>query len=117
MKKFITIVCMTMAFAANAQNKKIEHFEIRTSSICDMCEKTIEENLIYEKGVKKVDLDLATSLIHVDYDPRKTTPDAIRTAVTKLGYAADDVPGDAKAFSKLPDCCQKEGCGQLPEKP
>jgi copper chaperone CopZ len=81
-----------------------------------MCEKTIEENLIYEKGVKKVDLDLPTSVIRIEYDARKTTPDAIRVAVTKLGYSADDLPGDAKAFSQLPACCQKEGCGKPMEK-
>ena len=45
----------------------------------------------------------------MEYDPRKTDPEAIRTAVTKLGYSADDLPGDEEAFKKLPDCCQKEG--------
>ena len=64
----------------------------------------------------KVDLDLATSVIRIEYDARKTTPDAIRVAVTNLGYSADELPGDAKAFSKLPACCQKEGCGKPMEK-
>ena len=29
-------------------------------------------------------------------------------AITKLGYAADEMKADAKACSKLPACCQKE---------
>lgn len=99
-----------------AQDKKnVEHLDIRTSTVCDMCVTTIEENLIYEKGVKSVDVDLAKNNIHVEYDPKKTTPVAIRTAVTKLGYYADDLPGDEKAFKDLPACCQKEGCGKKPE--
>ncbi len=58
---------------------------------------------------------LPTSMIHVEYDARKTDPEHIRMAVTKLGYSADDMPGDLAAFKKLPDCCQKEGCGQAVE--
>lgn len=113
-------IMLFLAFGAmlstQAQDKRNAQLDIRTSSVCDMCETTIETELIYEKGVKKVDLDLATSVIHVEYDERKTTPEAIRVAVTKLGYYADDLPGDPKAFAKLPACCQKEGCGKPAEK-
>jgi len=93
-------------------NKKLAHLDIHTSTVCDMCEQTIEENLIYEKGVKKVEVDLAKSEIHVEYDPKKNTPEGIRKAVAKLGYMADEIPGDEAAFKKLPLCCQKEGCGK-----
>jgi mercuric ion binding protein len=117
MRTYIVMLLLSLSVNAMAQDKKkVEVLEVRTSSVCDMCEKTIEENMIYEKGVKKVDLDLATSVIRIEYDARKTTPDAIRVAVTKLGYSADDLPGDAKAFSQLPACCQKEGCGKPMEK-
>jgi copper chaperone CopZ len=117
MNRLIIILFLALATSASAQDaKKTALLEVRTSSVCDMCEKTIEENLIYEKGVKKVDLDLATSIIRIEYDARKTTPDAIRVAVTNLGYSADELPGDAKAFSKLPACCQKEGCGKPMQK-
>jgi copper chaperone CopZ len=63
-----------------------------------MCETTIEKELIYEKGVKSVDLDLSTNVVKVEYDERKTTPEAIKVALTKLGYHADELPGDAKAL-------------------
>lgn len=78
-----------------------------------MCVKTIQDNMIYEKGVKKVTVDLATSTVHLDYDVRKNTPEKLRAALVELGYAADGTPGDAKAFARLPECCQKEGCGKL----
>lgn len=44
-------------------------------------------------------------------NPRKTDAAKLRTALTKLGYAADEQPADPVAFSKLPGCCQKSGCG------
>ncbi len=116
MKTLFTLAFCIVALSSDAQDRKLEHLDIRTSTVCDMCEKTIEDNLIYERGVKSVTVDLATSAIHVEYDARKTDAAAIRTAVTKLGYAADDLPGDEAAFKELPACCQKEGCGKMPEK-
>jgi periplasmic mercuric ion binding protein len=117
MRTIILILAIMSTALLQAQDKKkTESLVIRTTAVCDMCEKTIEGNLIYEKGVKAVDLVLAENIVKVDYDPRKTTPEAIRTALTKLGYYADDMPGDEKAFRDLPDCCQKEGCGGAPMK-
>jgi len=124
MKYFLSLTVLLASLNLSAQDadvqatrdKKLAHLDIHTSTVCDMCEKTIEENLIYERGVKSVSVDLATSAIHVEYDARKTDASAIRTAVTKLGYAADDLPGDEAAFKELPACCQKEGCGKMPEK-
>ncbi len=97
---------------AKADGKGLADLVIVTSTVCDMCEQTIEENLIYEKGVKHVHVDLEKSQIHVQYDPRKNSPEKLRVAVSKLGYMADDIPGDEAAFKKLPACCQKEGCGK-----
>jgi mercuric ion binding protein len=118
MKTLATIALALALGTATAQEPKADlaQLDIRTSSVCDMCEKTIEDGLIYEKGVKKADLDLSTNIIHVTYDPKRTDPAKLRTAVTKLGYYADDVPGDEKAFRNLPACCQKEGCGKPVEK-
>lgn len=90
--------------------------DIKSNAVCGMCKKTIETELLYEKGVKSVSLDLASSVIHVDYDTKKTEPAKIRQAVAKLGYAADDVAPDMKARENLPACCRTEGCGMPAEK-
>jgi periplasmic mercuric ion binding protein len=127
MRTLMTVALLALSIAPFAQDgttppytysataDHIAHLEIQSSTVCDMCVNTIKENLIYEKGVKKVEVDLATSTVHIDYDAHKNTPEALRAALIKLGYSADGVPGDAKAFAKLPLCCQKEGCGKLPE--
>lgn len=50
---------MSAATFLHAQDKKkVAELDIRTSTVCDMCVKTIEENMIYEKGVKAVRVDL-----------------------------------------------------------
>lgn len=116
MRTLIILSFLALGLAATAQSKKTAQLAIVSSTVCDMCVETIQSNLIYEKGVKKVTVDLATSTVNVEYDAKKNTPEALRAALINLGYSADGVPGDAKAFAKLPACCQKEGCGKLPEK-
>jgi copper chaperone CopZ len=65
------------------------------------------EELLYAKGVKHVEVDLDAGLVHVDLDPRKTDADGVRVALTRIGYQADELPADPKAFNALPGCCQR----------
>jgi copper chaperone CopZ len=73
-----------------------------------MCKEIIEKDLSFEKGVKKTNVDLESKSITVIYNSEKTDPDKIRLAITKTGYDADSIPGDQKAYSRLPECCKKE---------
>lgn len=113
MKALIILLAFLFGTAASAQ-KPLASLDIVSSTVCDMCKETIEKELIYEKGVKKVSVDLSTSTVHVEYDAKKSAPEKLRAALVKLGYAADGTPGDPEAFRKLPACCQKEGCGKMP---
>ena len=108
-KSILSIVVIVLAFfatSAKAQNNTAE-LKIRTSATCEMCKTTIEKYLAFEKGVKKSELDVATKILTVTYNPQKTTPEKIRIAVSKSGYDADDVKADPKAFARLEECCRK----------
>ena len=102
----IVLSLVAFGFVAKAQTKKVE---IKTSAICGMCKSAIERDLAFEKGVKSSDLDLDTKIITVEFNSKKTTPDKIRTRITKVGYNADDKKRDQKAYDKLPACCQDGG--------
>ncbi len=93
--------------AKDNQQSNVKELEIKTSAQCNMCKETIEKAMAYEKGVKTFNLDLNTKVLKVTYDEKKTNPDKIRKAVSQLGYDADDVPGNPKAYAKLPACCKK----------
>ncbi|HNP48885.1 MAG TPA: heavy-metal-associated domain-containing protein [Bacteroidia bacterium] len=100
---------MLLAFfliTTNTLMAQTDTIRIHTSSLCDMCKKTIEHDLSFEKGVKSVHLDIDAKLVTVTYTVSKTTPDKIRIALTKIGYDADSLKADPKAFDKLPDCCK-----------
>jgi len=114
MKRLISLISLfaltAMINPADAQvkaKKNYEEVQIKTSAVCGMCEERIETNIVYEKGVKKVELDDVTKIVTIGFDPKKTDPDSLRKAISELGYDADDIPANKEAYDKLPACCQK----------
>ena len=103
----MAIMAISPVFSQEKAKKNYEEVQIQTSAVCGMCEERIETNIAYEKGVKKVELDDTTKIVTIGFDPRKNNADQLRTAISKLGYDADDVPADKEAHDKLPACCQK----------
>ncbi|WPR73412.1 heavy-metal-associated domain-containing protein [Algoriphagus sp. NG3] len=104
MKKLIlTLFIATFALAAHAQVKTIG---IKTSAICEMCKATLEKDLTFEKGVKSVNLDLDTKVLNIAYLDSKTDPNKLRKRITMVGYHADSMKRDPKAYAKLDDCCK-----------
>lgn len=110
---FVILLISVFSFSVNnakAQDtKKTATIKIKTSTQCDMCKERLEKAFAYEKGVKKSELDVETAVFMVEYNPKKTTPENLKEAVTKVGYDADDLPANEKAYEKLPACCQKGG--------
>ena len=107
---FAVIVLVSFSFSGQAQDKgkNTEEMKIKTSSVCNMCKKTIEKSMAYEKGVKSAILDVDSQMLTVAFFPNKTNPDKIRKAVTLTGYDADQVPANERAYNKLEDCCKKD---------
>ena len=103
------LTCLLSTTKGFGQIKTIDTVYIHTSSVCDMCKERIETALAYEKGVKSSDLDVKTKIVKVIYRPTKTTPLAIRKAISAIGYNADEVVADVKAYNKLSKCCKHEG--------
>lgn len=105
----LAVVMLLLTVSVNAQTQaKPTEVKIKTSAVCGMCKKTIEKALSKETGVQKSNLNVDTKVITVQYDPKTTSPDKIRTAISKAGYDADDVKADPKAYKNLDECCKKE---------
>lgn len=105
-KILFSFIALLIMFKANAQETTSE-IKIKTSATCDMCKETIEKYVAFEKGIKKVTLDVDTKIATVVYNPKKTSPEKIRLAISKSGYDADNIPADKKAYDKLDACCKK----------
>lgn len=105
----LSMLITLMSVSANAQTqpKNQETVTIKTSAVCDMCKKTMEKAMAYEKGVKSSSLDVDSKVLTVVFDSRKTNADNVRKAVTETGYDADDKPAQERAYNRLDDCCKK----------
>ncbi len=109
-KAFLIIAAvMVIVAAASAQAvQKLETLTIKSSPVCSDCKDRIVKGLSSEQGVKEVTVDLKKKEVTVKYDPSRTTPAKIRTALSKTGYDADNIKADPKAYAKLPGCCKKD---------
>jgi cation transport ATPase len=82
--------------------------QIQTSAICGQCKERLEHNIAFEKGVKSVELDDSSKVLTIVYKEGKNDKEKLKIAVTKIGYDADDLAADPKAYNRLPDCCKKD---------
>lgn len=119
MKKLVfalmATVCMALGAMAQQPTDSVTYTQtgmaivkIKTSAVCEMCKETIEKALAYEKGVKESNLDVNSKIVTVTFDPKKTTVEKIRIALTLTGYDADTLMADKKAYDNLNACCKKD---------
>jgi periplasmic mercuric ion binding protein len=116
MKKYILLTIafissfMLMSFAL----KKSDTVVIKTNIYCDHCKECgscggkIEKDLGFEKGINLVKLDEKSMTLTVTYNPKKTSPEAIREKISKYGFDADEVKADSVAYNNLDECCKKK---------
>ena len=113
LKTIITFAIMLFALTVSAQTKKTEKAVIKTMLYCDHCKAcetcgdNFQKNMLKIKGVKMYELDEKAMTITVYFDPKKTDLQTIKTAISKIGFDADDIKADAVAYEKLDGCCKK----------
>lgn len=114
MKNSIFLLLFTFfSITISAQNSKNEKAVIQTTIQCDHCKacetcgQSFQENLYKITGVKMYELDEKAMTLTVFYNGKKTNLEKIKTAITKLGYDADEMKADSEAYKKLDGCCKK----------
>jgi len=131
MKKIVLILVVAIfGFSAMAQHqcgsaakasdgpklevKGAETVIIQTNAYSSKSNELFKETLPFLKGVKDFKYDEKNYKVAVAYDPKKTNPDAIRKAIAKMGFNADDVKANEQARAKLPEECKTmpKGCSK-----
>ena len=108
MKK-LSLLIFAILLAVSRLFAQTDTIKIKTSAVCEKCKATIEHQLNYERGVKSAVLDVETKEATIIYNPKKTTLDKLRTSITLVGYDADNMKADEKAYNNLHSCCKKDG--------
>ncbi len=92
--------------------RTVQTVVIKTQIHCDHCKKCescgdkFNKTLLREKGIQMVELDEKEMTIKVVFNSKKTDLAKIKTAISKLGYDADDLKADPVAYEGLDNCCK-----------
>lgn len=76
---------------------------------CKECEtfgQKFKTEMLKIKGVKMYELDDEAMTFTIYYNSKKTTLQAIKEGISKLGYDADEVKADPEAYKSLDGCCK-----------
>jgi hypothetical protein len=105
-KTQILVIFSMFSWSLLAQ-KKLQSVSIQTSAVCEMCEDLIiNKTLAFEKGIKFAEMDVKTGLLGVRFRKDKTSLNHIRSVISQLGYSADSVKANPKAYEALHFCCK-----------
>jgi len=70
-----------------AQKKdEIKEVTISATLHCNSCQKKIEREIAFEKGVKSVTTNLEEKTVTIKYDASKNTDEKLAESIKKLGY-------------------------------
>lgn len=104
----VMLFVSNVAIAQKSNQKAV----IKTTLHCDHCKQCetcglkFNTEMLKIKGVKMFDLDYQKMTFTIYYNPKKTTLQEIREGISKLGYDADEVKADPKAYENLDGCCK-----------
>ena len=99
----VLVLSGSLVFAQAKKDSNKVVFDVNMH--CEACQKKIEKNIAFEKGVKAMEVSLDNKTVALTYDSKKTSPEKLQAALVKLGYTASVNIGSK-------ECCDaaKEGC-------
>ena len=91
-----------LSVSAKGNSKKVI-FTTTPQMHCDACEKKIQGNLRFVKGVKIIMTNIAQQTVTITYDSTKCTVKDLEKAFQKIKYKGKEVDP-----ASLPECCSGE---------
>ena len=86
---FVFFLGITLVSVAQKTENKVVCF--KTNMDCENCEKTLTENLKFEKGVKDLKVDHVSNTIYIEYKEGKNNDEGFGKAIEKKGYKAEKI--------------------------
>ncbi|MDN3677680.1 hypothetical protein QWY90_10160 [Flavobacterium paronense] len=109
-----TLLIIAVLFISNTSvaQKTNQKAVIKTTLNCDHCKECetcglkFKTEMLKIKGVKMYELDDKAMTFTIYYNPKKTDLQAIKVAISKLGYDADEVKATSEGIASLDGCCK-----------
>lgn len=105
----LTVFLISNTAMAQKTNQKAV---IKTTLHCDHCKECetcglkFKTEMLKITGVKMYELDDKAMTFTIYYNPKKTTLQAIKEGISKLGYDADEVKATSDGIASLDGCCK-----------
>ena len=114
MKKIISffvaaLFCFSLVSLQAKTPKKSETVVFNVHLHCADCVKKVNENIAFEKGVTDLKVSLDEQTVAVSYNPDKTSPEALKKAIEKLGYEVKGANGCKGGCHKDGECKDCKG--------
>jgi copper chaperone CopZ len=102
---FVFLFGITLVSVAQKAENKVVCF--KSNMDCADCEKTLTDNLKFEKGVKDLKIDHVSNTIYVEYKDGKNSDEGLAKAIEKKGYLADKITPEQ--YKELVENAKEEG--------
>ncbi|RKD86529.1 efflux RND transporter periplasmic adaptor subunit [Mangrovibacterium diazotrophicum] len=86
-------------------NSTTEHAMFKVSGNCDMCKDRIETAANRIDGVLSANWDPDKQMLHLNFDPKKTSTDEVQKAVAAAGHDTEKYKAPDSVYNELPECC------------
>ncbi len=104
LKSSLGILSLCLALSGQAQDKTIQNSSAIVNGNCGMCKKTIEKAAIAAKA-SNANWDADSKQITFQYDPTKTSEEAILKKIAQAGYDNQGFRAPDDVYAKLHECC------------
>lgn len=82
------------------------HAMLGVQGKCEMCKKRIETAAKSVDGVSSAQWNAKKKELHVSFNSKQTSLDAISKAIAKIGYDTEKDKADDETYANLPACCK-----------
>ncbi|MDR1154049.1 MAG: copper chaperone [Bacteroidales bacterium] len=88
------------------ETQKEEHAMLKTFGGCEMCKTRIEKAAQNIDGVSLANWDRDVQQLHLHFNSKKTSIEAISQVIVKTGHDTELDRADDEIYAALPECCK-----------
>ncbi len=112
LKSIFFLAVLFFATSNVSAQKTNQKAVIKTTLDCDHCKECetcglkFKTEILKIKGVRSYELDDKAMIFTIYYNAKKTDLQAIKVAISELGYDADEIKATSEGIASLDGCCK-----------
>ncbi len=102
------MMLLIATLSVQSQTNKNAKYTIEVNGNCEQCQKRIQKAAFSVNGVKTASWSIETHKLDLTLNEEKTTIEAVKKAVAKVGHDTDNVKATKEDYDNLHHCCKYE---------